>query len=688
MSYTSVETNSGSGGPSFAVDSISSILYQRFKISWGTEGNAADVSASNPFPVTSYLSPTDNAVLDAIAASSLASEGYLATMDVDSGAIVTATQAIQAAVEGTLTVGSHAVTNAGTFAVQADSVIPGTGATNLGKAKGDAVGATDTGVAPLARLRYAAVHTTDSDGGYDTPDLTPFHQLRTQDQLSLSIQDCNDYTDFTVLGNDTTNLADSLNHVFGTGAITFNKANGAGNTVYAGVQDTITAVNIAEAFEDGAFVSLGVYLPSLTDVVNVFIRLGTDSSNYNEWKWEVADLTASRWLSLRTPTSQPDGYTGDGWDTSAITYVSFGVEFSDEADTLSGIIFDNVHLVSGRVTDSTTNATISSSVTTPNINVHRMGGNPTDTNTGNASAGTMRVVLATDQPSLANALLVDGSAVTQPVSGTVTANAGTNLNTSTLALEAGGNLAAAATSLAIIDDWDETNRAAVNIVSGQAGITAGAGAVAASTPRVTLASDDPAVALLTTMDADSGGMLTSLQIIDNTIIVDDAAFTPATTSVNMAGFFADEASTDSVGEGDAGAARMTLDRKQIATPYSHAAAGGTPSHYRNIDANAEAEIKGGAGRLAWVHVMNMTASVAYVHLYDALAASVTPGTTTPSFTFPIPTLGDTNGAGFALPLGAFGQQFATGITLVVTTTIDGSAGDPGTNGVFINAGYH
>ena len=51
-------------------------------------------------------------------------------------------------------------------------------------------------------------------------------------------------------------------------------------------------------------------------------------------------------------------------------------------------------------------------------------------------------------------------------------------------------------SLAIMDDWDETDRAKVNIVAGQAGITAGAGAVAASTPRVTLASDDPAVAKL------------------------------------------------------------------------------------------------------------------------------------------------------------------------------------------------
>jgi len=111
------------------------------------------------------------------------------------------------------------------------------------------------------------------------------------------------------------------------------------------------------------------------------------------------------------------------------------------------------------------------------------------------------------------------------------------------------------------------------------------------------------------------------------------------------------------------------------------------SHYRNVDANAEAEIKGSAGTLHWLHVMNMTAAVAYLHLYDATAASVTPGTTTPDFTFPIPTQGDTNGAGFNLPLGGQGHAFANAITLAVTTTIDGSAGDPGTNGVFVNAGY-
>src|SRR5688500_16941683 len=52
-------------------------------------------------------------------------------------------------------------------------------------------------------------------------------------------------------------------------------------------------------------------------------------------------------------------------------------------------------------------------------------------------------------------------------------------------------------ALQIIDDWDESDRAKVNLIVGQAGIAAGAGAVGVTVPRVTLASDDPGVALLT-----------------------------------------------------------------------------------------------------------------------------------------------------------------------------------------------
>jgi hypothetical protein len=116
---------------------------------------------------------------------------------------------------------------------------------------------------------------------------------------------------------------------------------------------------------------------------------------------------------------------------------------------------------------------------------------------------------------------------TQPVSGTVTANAGTNLNTSLLALEAGGNLATLAGIVA-------SARAAVNAIVGQAGITGGAGAVAANTPRTTLASDDPAVVALQILDNfisgsrglvtedNSAAIKTAVEILDNIVAGSEA----------------------------------------------------------------------------------------------------------------------------------------------------------------------
>lgn len=51
------------------------------------------------------------------------------------------------------------------------------------------------------------------------------------------------------------------------------------------------------------------------------------------------------------------------------------------------------------------------------------------------------------------------------------------------------NSAAIAASLAIIDDWDESDRAKVNPIVGQAGVAGGSGVVSAATQRVVLATD-------------------------------------------------------------------------------------------------------------------------------------------------------------------------------------------------------
>jgi hypothetical protein len=68
------------------------------------------------------------------------------------------------------------------------------------------------------------------------------------------------------------------------------------------------------------------------------------------------------------------------------------------------------------------NISVSASIAAnSSVNVNQVGGTAVDSNSGNKSAGTQRVVIATDQPQLTNAMKVDGSGVTQPVSGTVNA---------------------------------------------------------------------------------------------------------------------------------------------------------------------------------------------------------------------------------------------------------------------------
>lgn len=207
------------------------------------------------------------------------------------------------------------------------------------------------------------------------------------------------------------------------------------------------------------------------------------------------------------------------------------------------------------------------------------------------------------------------------VTGSVTANAGTNLNTSALAIETGGNLAASATSLAVIDDWDESDRAKVNVIAGQAGITAGAGAVAANTPRVTHASDDP--------------VTTSVQLLDDAIVADDAQFTPATTKVMMAGFTLDNTSTDVVDEGDAGAARITSDRRQIVqlgeSGAKYVKGGGSKTDTTAQSLMAASGDAALSNYLAWVTIYNSSATNTAVEIRD--------GTTTVVAVIPAPAYG-------------------------------------------------
>lgn len=182
-----------------------------------------------------------------------------------------------------------------------------------------------------------------------------------------------------------------------------------------------------------------------------------------------------------------------------------------------------------------------------------------------------------------------------------------------------------------------------------------------------------------------GAALTALQLIDNPVVVDDAAFTPATTSVMMAGFEADETSADSVDEGDGGAARMTLDRKVIVNPQPHTTGGLTI--FRSLDLDeTEEEVKASAGQVYGWYIANLATTTRFVKFYNATAANVSVGSTTPVLTLPIP--GNATDDIAANALGGMGIVFDTAITVAATTGVaDADTGAPGANDVVINLFY-
>lgn len=232
------------------------------------------------------------------------------------------------------------------------------------------------------------------------------------------IDPCESTTGWAVLNTDTTGLATSTTHVTGAASLTFNKVDGAANGTVAGIDKTISKLDLQVGPRDT--IRCAFYLSSIANVASVFIRIGTNSSNYNSWTVADTNITAGS-MNIADINVGEGTSTGNGWDTSAITYVAVGVNFDAETDALSGIIFDHVAWHQSLRTDSAESDVSLGSVT------------------------------------------ITGAALTA-VQGT-------------------------ATSTAIMDDWDESDRAKVNVIVGQAGIAAGTGVDGVTVPRVTLATD-------------------------------------------------------------------------------------------------------------------------------------------------------------------------------------------------------
>jgi hypothetical protein len=186
----------------------------------------------------------------------------------------------------------------------------------------------------------------------------------------------------------------------------------------------------------------------------------------------------------------------------------------------------------------------------------------------------------------------------------------------------------------------------------------------------------------------AGSALTALQLIDDPVFADDAAFTIATSKVMMAGFTVDEASIDSADEGDAVAARTTADRVLWAAAGAVSATSqGWVTSYTAAGASTNAtNVKNAAGNVYGFSVTNTTTTTYYLRMYNLSSSPTCSSSTGFVESIAIP-------AGSAsIPSGrerwhVNPQAYGTGIGFCIT---GGAANNDNTNaatGVYVTVAY-
>ncbi len=128
---------------------------------------------------------------------------------------------------------------------------------------------------------------------------------------------------------------------------------------------------------------------------------------------------------------------------------------------------------------------------------------------------------------------------------------------------------------------------------------------------------------LVVQESSASNIMNAVELIDDTVFSDDAAFTVGTSKVLVSGFLVDDASPDVASEGDAVAARCTADRKQIVMVGESGAnlvrGGGAKT---NTTDQVIMPAPGGSpgfylyNYLCWISVYNSSSTNTYVNVKD------------------------------------------------------------------------
>lgn len=588
-------------GDIYASDDIGGVKHQRVKIEIGVDGVAADVSGSNPMPISDngasltvdapvttpvFVRLSDGAsamtsLPTTMVAAIPAGANTIGTVNVGTlpalptGANVIGRLAANDGVDiGNVDVASlpalpAGANSIGSIASVTTSITPGTGATNLGKAEDSAHTTGDVGVLALGVRQDADTSPVSASGDYHAPIFDNAGNLKVAIKAGA--------------GTGGFALADGATFTRATTSM-----NPAGAVVEASVPTLTNGDAAALSMTTGGALRVAVTTGGIPGVIEDNPSAGGD---------EGLLAMGVRQDTLAASTSADGDFQPFKFNAQGSLYVTGGgggTQYQEDAAHVSG------------------------------------------------DTGTMALTVRQDTPAGSTSADGDYQPMKTDSVGRVHVNVGA-LPASTNTIEMVGDVAADAAA------------AGNPVLVGLRASTATPAAMSADNDAVYGWADR------------NGATITAGRLVD------DAAFTPATDRVNPAGYFADEASTDSVDEGDIGAARMTLDRKQITAQYAHTAGGWTPFRLVSAATTNATNVKASAGMVGSIICSNVNAAVRYLKLYNTSSAP-TVGTSTVVHVIPIP--GNTAGAGCVVSFGA-GLEFTTGISFALTT----EPTDAGTTGV-------
>ena len=278
--------------------------------------------------------------------------------------------------------------------------------TNLGGATGVTIDADIVQVDIDALIAGIAGGTTQADletaliagiaGGKTQADLEALQIERYED-----IQEMDDASEWTEDGVDvsaapTDDTSTFVPHEDITQSLKFSKD---GATVATGLISAAVTKDLS-AFNAAFVVEAAVKHADFANMDYFFLRLGTDASNYHEWRIDAEDLTAGEWNEVQWAPGEFADQQGTGCDMSTIAYAAVGVSM-DATQALSNINVGEIRAFSAP--HSTTIGSSEVVTTTPNVNVQKVGNKKITTGAGAVGTGseaTQRVTLASNDPAV------------------------------------------------------------------------------------------------------------------------------------------------------------------------------------------------------------------------------------------------------------------------------------------------